>query len=110
MRVIMLKPTRYKNRWFSRGIGYPVDDATGKRWIRKRIAFIAPPDDGAPEETEPSTMEDIEEIEAEKPDENNGEPSVKELKVIAKSEGIKGYSKMSKTELMEILNGNNDAN
>ncbi len=107
MRIIMLRPTRYQNKFYSRGVEYEVTEATGKRWTRKRIAVPAPVEDAvneAPSTDKPELVEPENE-----PEENNGEPSLKDLKIIAKAEGIKGYSKMSKEELTEILHGNNNA-
>lgn len=121
MQVIMRKITRYDKRFFARGTVYEVSETTGKRWIRKGIAYKMQQD---PEETvEPevvakknvTVLEDEEDFVEMSEDlevdetENNAEPSLRELKIIAKSEGIKGYSKMGKPELLEILkNGNNN--
>ncbi|GEM_PF-4530857 len=120
MNIIMLKPTQFRTRFYSRGNPYPVTDEVGTRWIKKKLAVL----DTRPEmldEPEKPVSEDLEsftepgkpladelDIEPDDTPENNGDPNIKELKLMAKSAGVKGYSRMSKEQLLGELNGDNN--
>lgn len=116
----MLKPTRYRNKFYSRGKGYDVSEETAKRWIAKRIAIVRRDENTSEpvvkadhgitvlpeEETPKEESQNVEDIEG--APENNGNPTIKELREIAKVLGIKGYTRLNKQELMEKINGNNN--
>ena len=129
MNIIMRKPTQFRSKFYSRnGKPYTVEDAVGKRWIKRKIAVLAPEEDtpfeGAVQEgfkNEISKeevalghkMENIKEFVIDSPPkvdpENNGTPNIKELKLMAKAAAIPGYSRMSKGQLLEALDGDNNA-
>ena len=116
----MRKPTQFRSRFYSRGKPYPVTDEVGTRWIKKKLAVL----DTRPEmldEPEKPVAGDLEEftapgnsladqlnIDPEVDPENNGNPNIKELRLMAKAAKITGYSRMSKKELMGTLNGDNN--
>jgi len=120
MNIIMLKPTHFRQRFYSRAKPYTVEDVVGKRWIKRKLAVL----DTRPEmldEPEKPVAGDLEEftapgnsladqlnIDPEVDPENNGTPNIKELRLMAKAAKITGYSRMSKKELMGALNGDND--
>ena len=127
MNIIMRKPTQFRSKFYSRAKPYTVTDEVGKRWIQRKIAvldtreeFLTPlptqegfksdiPDTVLGNEEPGDFEEDNTDLETgSAAAENNGTPNIKELKLIAKSQGIKGYSRMSKDKLTEALNGNND--
>jgi len=119
MNIIMRKPTQFRSKFYSRGKPYTVEDEIGKRWIKRKIAVLdtreemnikLPPI----EEGFKNEIPDVEEIDVTMvpyPDdpENNGTPNIKELKLMAKAAGIPGYSRMSKGQLLEALDGDNNA-
>ena len=120
MNIIMLKPTHFRQRFYSRAKPYTVEDVVGKRWIKRKLAVL----DTRPEmldEPEKPVAGDLEEftapgnsladqlnIDPEVDPENNGTPNIKELRLMAKAAKITGYSRMSKKELMGALNGDNN--
>jgi len=120
MNIIMRKPTQFRSRFYSRGKPYPVTDEVGTRWIKKKLAVL----DTRPEmldEPEKPVAGDLEEFTApgnsladeldivpDETPENNGNPNIKELRLMAKAAKITGYSRMSKKELMGTLNGDNN--
>jgi len=120
MNIIMLKPTHFRQRFYSRAKPYTVEDVVGKRWIKRKIAVL----DTRPEmldEPEKPVAGDLEEftapgnsladqlnIDPEVDPENNGNPNIKELKLMAKAAKITGYSRMSKEQLLGELNGDNN--
>ena len=128
MNIIMRKPTQFRSKFYSRAKPYTVTDEVGKRWILRKIAVLdtreefltpVPIQEGFKNEIPVTVLGNVEpgDSEGDNPDlatgsaaaENNGTPNIKELKLIAKAKGIKGYSRMSKEKLTEVLNGNNDA-
>jgi len=118
MNIIMLKPTHFRQRFYSRAKPYTVEDEIGKRWIKRKLAVLdtreefavmVPGQEGFKDEIpEPEEIQVPELPELPEP-ENNENPNIKELKLMAKSAKIYGYSRMNKKELMEALNGDNNA-
>jgi len=118
MHIIMLKPTHFRMKFYSRGNPYTVEEVQGNRWIKRKLAVLdtreemvvkLPAQEGFKNE-----IPEVEEIKvAMVPEfvepENNGMPNIKELKLMAKAAKIPGYSRMNKKELMGALNGDNDA-
>ena len=127
MNIIMLKPTHFRQRFYSRAKPYTVEDVVGKRWIKRKIAVLdtreemaasLPLIEGSKNEISKEEvalghkMENIKGFAIDSPPEvdpeNNGNPNIKELKLMAKAAKITGYSRMSKKELMGALNGDNN--
>ena len=125
MNIIMLKPTQWRSKFYSRAKAFTVSDEIGKRWVQRKIAILDPlkeeeitalgtipegPGQAFPSLDPPPPLEGFYTTTRDATvDQNNGTPTIKELKLIAKAQGIHGYSKMSKQKLTEVLNGNNDA-
>ena len=127
MNIIMLKPTQFRSKFYSRGKSYPVENEQGNRWIKRKIAVLdtreemavsLPLIEGSKNETSKEEvalghkMENIKGFAIDSPSEvdseNNGTPNIKELRLMAKAAKITGYSKMSKKMLLEKLNGDNN--
>ena len=131
MNIIMLKPTHFRQRFYSRAKPYTVEDVVGKRWIKRKLAVLdtreemavaVPVQEGfkneIPEPPEEGTIESFSKagisladqlnIDPEVDPENNGNPNIKELKLMAKAAKITGYSRMSKEQLLGELNGDNN--
>ena len=122
MNIIMLKPTHFRMKFYSRGKPYTVEDVQGKRWVKRKLAVLdtreemnvklPPVQEGfkkeipEPEEIEAVMVPTI--LQVDEIPENNGTPNIKELKLMAKAAKIKGYSRMSKKELLGELNGDNN--
>ena len=122
MNIIMLKPTQFRSKFYSRGKSYPVENEQGNRWIKRKIAVLDTREEMAVGPEKPEMLEGIKsfseagnpiaeafDIKPEVDPENNGTPNIKELKLMAKAAGIPGYSRMSKGQLLEALDGDNNA-